>query len=131
MIAVTNTTRTDAKNNGAAYGLTTIDLGAPGTSILSTYPTSNYSTLTGTSMATPMVTGAIAMMYSAADISRLLYYKSNIPEATLMFRDVLFNSVDSILALQGITVTGGRLNVFNAVVEISSPIILLTVASAS
>ena len=129
MIAVTNTTRTDAKNSGAAYGLTTIDLGAPGTSILSTYPTSTYSNLTGTSMATPMVTGAIALMYSAADITRMLYYKSNIPAGTLMFRDVLLNGVDSIEALQGITVTGGRLNVFNAVVEISSPIVPVELVS--
>jgi len=131
MVAVTNTTRYDAKNNGAAYGLTTIDLGAPGTSILSTYPTSNYSTLTGTSMATPMVTGAIAMMYAAADTSRMQYYKSNIPAGTIMFKDILLNSVDTISALQGITVTGGRLNVFNAVTEISSPIIPVELVSFS
>jgi len=129
MIAVTNTTHNDLKNSGAAYGLTTIDLGAPGTSILSTYPTSTYSTLTGTSMATPMVTGAIALMYSAADTTRMLYYNSNISVGTLMFRDVLLNGVDSIGALQGITVTGGRLNVFNAVVEISSPIVPVELVS--
>jgi hypothetical protein len=60
MIAVTNTTNNDVKNSGAAYGLTTIDLGAPGTSILNTLPGNSYGNLTGTSMATPTVTGAIA-----------------------------------------------------------------------
>ncbi|HSW54044.1 MAG TPA: S8 family serine peptidase [Ignavibacteriaceae bacterium] len=129
MIAVTNTTRFDLKNSGAAYGLTTIDLGAPGTSILSTDVNSTYTNKTGTSMATPMVTGAIALMYAAADISRLSFYKSNLATGTLMFRDVLFNGVDSISALQGITVTGGRLNVFNAVVEISSPIVPVELVS--
>lgn len=129
MIAVTNTTRNDLKNSGAAYGLTTIDLGAPGTSILSTYPTSTYSTLSGTSMATPMVTGAIALMYAAADASRMIYYKSDLPAGTIMFRDVLFDGVDVIPALQGITVTGGRLNVFNAVVEISTPIVPVELVS--
>jgi hypothetical protein len=129
MIAVTNTTRNDLKNSGAAYGPTTIDLGAPGTSILSTYPTSNYSTLTGTSMATPMVTGAIALMFAAADASRINFYKSNLTDGALMFRDVLFNGVDTIPALQGITVTGGRLNVFNSVVEISTPIIPVELVS--
>ena len=129
MIAVTNTTHNDVKNSGAAYGLTTIDLGAPGTSILSTYPTSNYSTSTGTSMATPMVTGAIALMYAAADLSRINFYKSDLPAGTIMFRDVLLNSVDSISALQGITVTGGRLNVFNAAVEISTPIVPVELVS--
>jgi hypothetical protein len=123
MIAVTNTTRNDLKNSGAAYGFTTIDLGAPGTSILSTDVNSTYTNKTGTSMATPMVTGAIALMYAAADTSRLSFYKSDLTTGTLMFRDVLFNGVDSISALQGITVTGGRLNVSNAVVEISSPIV--------
>lgn len=123
MIAVTNTNRNDLKNSGAAYGLTTIDLGAPGTSILSTYPTSTYSTLTGTSMATPMVTGAIALLYAAADSTRMVFYKSNPSAGAIMFRDVLFNGVDSIPALQGITVTGGRLNVFNACVEISNPVV--------
>ena len=55
MIAVTNTTRNDAKNSGAAYGETTIDLGAPGTQILSTYTGGGTSSLTGTSMASPHV----------------------------------------------------------------------------
>ncbi len=68
-------------------------------------------------------------MYSAADTSRMLFYKSNIPAGTLMFRDILLNGVDSIEALQGITVTGGRLNVFNAVVEISSPIVPVELVS--
>lgn len=131
LIAVTNTTRNDLKNSGAAYGFTTIDLGAPGTSILSTYPTSTYSTLTGTSMATPMVSGAIALMYSAADISRMNFYNSNISAGTLMFKDILLNGVDSIPALQGITVTGGRLNVYNAVMEISSPIVPVELVSFS
>jgi len=129
MVAVTNTTHNDVKNSGAAYGLTTIDLGAPGTSILSTYPTSNYSTLTGTSMATPTVTSAIALMYAAADASRISFYKSDLPAGTIMFRDVLFNGVDSISALWGITVTGGRLNVYNTVVEISSPIVPVELVS--
>jgi hypothetical protein len=129
MIAVTNTTRFDLKNNGAAYGLTTIDLGAPGTSILSTDVNSTYTNKTGTSMATPMVTGGIAMMYAAADSSRMQLLKSNPAAGALMIRDVLFNGVDTLPALQGITVTGGRLNVFNAVVEISSPIVPVELVS--
>lgn len=123
MIAVTNTTRNDLKNSGAAYGPTTIDLGAPGTSILSTDINSTYTNKTGTSMATPMVAGGIALMYAAADSTRMQLIKLNPAAGALMIRDVLLNGVDSIAALQGITVTGGRLNVFNAVVEISTPIV--------
>ena len=119
MIAVTNTTRYDLKNNGAAYGQESIDLGAPGTSILSTIPGNLYSTMTGTSMATPEVTGAIALMYAAADSNLMNIYKDDPSAGALMFRDYLLAGVDVIPALEGITVTGGRLNVFNAVTEVS------------
>jgi subtilisin family serine protease len=122
MIAVTNTTRFDVKNSGAAYGLTTIDLGAPGTSILSTVTGSGYSTLTGTSMATPMVAGAIALLFSAADSTRILQYKNDPPGGAIAFRDILFEGVDTIPSLVGITVTGGRLNVYNAAMLISEPL---------
>jgi hypothetical protein len=129
MIAVTNTTRNDLKNSGAAYGLTTIDLGAPGTSILSTDTGGSYSTKTGTSMATPMVAGSIALMFAAADISRIIQYKNNLPGETLIFRDVLLSTVDSIASLQGKTVTGGRLNVNNSVLEISQPVVPVELVS--
>ncbi len=116
MIAVTNTTRDDLKNNGAAYGQTTIDLGAPGTTILSTYTGSSYTNLTGTSMATPMVTGAIGLLYAAADSTRIQLCKTNPYQGTLEFRQILFEGVDSLPALNGITVTGGRLNVNNSAI---------------
>jgi subtilisin family serine protease len=119
MISVTNTTRNDLKNSGAAYGLETIDLGAPGTTILSTTPGNSYSNLTGTSMATPEVTGAIALMYAAADSGLMELYKTNPASGAIIFRDYLFAGVDVIPALEGITVTGGRLNVFNPVTEVS------------
>ena len=119
MISVTNTTRNDLKNSGAAYGLETIDLGAPGTSILSTTPGNSYGTLTGTSMATPEVTGAIALMYAAADSELISICKTDPGAGALLMRDYLFAGVDVIPALDGITVTGGRLNVFNAVTEVS------------
>jgi len=129
MIAVTNTTRLDQKNNGAAYGDSTIDLGAPGTSILSTDVNGTYTNKTGTSMATPMVAGAIALMIAAADSTHMLQYKNNPSTGAIMFRDILFEAVDSIASLQGITVTGGRLNVFNAAQLVSNPIVPVELVS--
>ena len=64
LISVTNTTSAGTKNPGAAYGLTTIDLGAPGTGILSTYSDGGYRNLTGTSMASPQVAGAVVYLLS-------------------------------------------------------------------
>ena len=115
MVAVTNTTHTDQKNSGAAFGATTIDLGAPGTSILNTLPGNGYGNLTGTSMATPTVAGAIAMMYAAASQSLIQLYKSDPAGTALMFKQWLLDGTDPIEALNGITVSGGRLNVFNSV----------------
>src|ERR1019366_8230289 len=65
LITVTNTTNRDT-TAGAGYGATTIDLGAPGTNITSTTSSNTYSSLSGTSVATPHVAGAIALMYAVA-----------------------------------------------------------------
>jgi hypothetical protein len=118
LISVTNTTRSDTKNSGAAYGLTTIDLGSPGTSILNTSTSGGYATLTGTSMATPHVTGAVGMMFAAATENIMLSYKSNPGAGALLFKQLLLDGTDPISALQGITVTGGRLNLFNAMISV-------------
>ena len=114
MIAVTNTTYKDEKNAGAAYGDTTIDLGAPGTNIRSTLINNNYGNKTGTSMATPHVAGAVAFLMSAADSNFIAEYKNNPEESILQVREYILNGVDLLEDLQGKTVTGGRLNLFNS-----------------
>ncbi|MDQ3191099.1 MAG: S8 family serine peptidase [Bacteroidota bacterium] len=120
MVSVTNTTRFDGKNSGAAYGLTTIDLGAPGTQILSTVPTNGYSSLTGTSMATPHVAGNIALMWAAACPDLMLEYKNNPGAVALMMKQFMLDNVDPISALQGITVSGGRLNAHKSLLAVLS-----------
>lgn len=114
MVSVTNTTNTDAKNSGAAYGLTTIDLGAPGTNIYSTYTSNGYGNLTGTSMATPHVAGAIAFMYSVAPLTWIQSYKTSPGPYSLQVKQKLLQGVDIIPALQNNTVSGGRLNLYNS-----------------
>lgn len=114
LITVTNTKSNDTKNN-AGYGQTTIDIGAPGTNIYSTLPNNLYGNLTGTSMATPHIAGTIALMWSAACDDMITEYKNDPANLALTMRSILLNSgFDVVPALQGITVTEGRLNLFKA-----------------
>lgn len=116
LITVTNTTNTDAKNSGAAYGLTTIDLGAPGTNVYSTTTASNYGNLTGTSMATPHVAGAVGFMYSVAPLSWIQAYKLNPGAYALQVKQKIMLGVDPKPSLANNTVSGGRLNLYNSAV---------------
>jgi subtilisin family serine protease len=112
ILSVTNTTNMDVKNTGAAYGATTIDLGAPGTQIYSTRNNNTYGYSTGTSMATPHVSGAVALLMAVADSAFVAHYKENPAEAALELKQHIIEGTDTIPSLQGITVSGGRLNVY-------------------
>ena len=116
MIAVTNTTRNDTKNSGAAYGATTIDLGAPGTSVLSTYIGGGTQTLTGTSMASPQVAGAVGFMHAAMSPGFANYFKNNRADGGVLIKQMILDGTDPLTSLNGITVSGGRLNIYNTAV---------------
>ncbi|MCF7798130.1 MAG: S8 family serine peptidase [Lentisphaeria bacterium] len=114
LVSVTNTTRTDTKNSSAAYGAESIDLGAPGSSILSTDLSSSTSYKSGTSMATPHVAGAIALLHAAANSAFASFYETSPAAGALLLKEMLLENVDVIPALENITVSGGRLNLFRA-----------------
>ena len=121
MIAVTNTTRTDAKNSSCGYGATMIDLGSPGTNITSTYPSNAYQSISGTSMATPHVAGCVALMYSVQCAQFIADAKQYPASVALIVKDSLLGAVDIISSMSsGITLTGGRLNLFKSVKSIQN-----------
>jgi len=114
MVAVTNTTRNDSKNSGAAYGLTTIDLGAPGTQVLSTYTGGGTSSLSGTSMASPHVAGAIGFIHSSMSYGLASFFRASPDQGALIIKQIILDGTDQLPSLNGITVSGGRLNLYNS-----------------
>jgi subtilisin family serine protease len=118
LITVTNTTNNDVKFSPAAWGLITIDLGAPGYAIKSTVPNNDYFYNTGTSMSTPHVTGAIALIFAAADAQFIQDYKNNLQEKALEIKNFILQTADVISSLDGLTVSGGRLDVYKAILAL-------------
>ncbi len=130
MISVTNTDKRDHLYSSAGYGLTTIDLGAPGTNIYSLRINNGYGYSTGTSMATPQVTGAVALIISAADSTFIANFKNSPAEGALLIKNFILKGVDTLPDLMGKTVSGGRLNVFNAInLLLNAPVIVTDIDS--
>ncbi|BDS05193.1 hypothetical protein NT6N_02330 [Oceaniferula spumae] len=101
IVSVASTTSKDKLSYFSCYGRYSVDIAAPGSDIWSCYIGSNssYKHLNGTSMATPHVSGALALaraQYPSEDAEDLIAR--------------LYSSVDHIPALAGKVATGGRLN---------------------
>jgi subtilisin family serine protease len=117
-LAIAATDRNDQLASFSNWGANLVTMGAPGVAIYSTVPigypssigVSGYDSFDGTSMATPQVSGALALGWDVA------------PSAT--YQDLiqaLTESADQIGALQGITKYGGRLNLNEFLARLRSP----------
>jgi len=104
IISVAASGSTDTLASWSNYGPTSVDLAAPGVSILSTVPGGGYESWGATSMATPHVTGALALC------------AARYPSETMTQRvRRILDHVDAKASLSGKMTTGGRLNAAAAV----------------
>jgi subtilisin family serine protease len=118
LIAVTNTTKYDAKTVSAGWGAESIDLGAPGSGVFSTNYYGGSSYKSGTSMASPHVAGAVAFLHAAASEEFAQYYLNQPALASLVMKSIILSTTDSLESLQDITVSAGRLNLNSAALVI-------------
>jgi subtilisin family serine protease len=96
VVSVASLTNTGGLSSFSNYGATTVDIAAPGSSIYSTLPGGGYGTYSGTSMATPHVTGAVAL------------YAAEHPNASAAeIRAALLSSAAATPSLGGLVATGG------------------------
>jgi subtilisin family serine protease len=104
VIAVASVTSTGGLSSFSNYGATKVDLGAPGSGIYSTIPhkngTPSYASYSGTSMATPHVTGAVA-----------LYASTHPGLSAAALKSAILGTVTATTSLNNKCSTGGRLNV--------------------
>jgi len=119
VINVGSTDYTDNKSDFSNFGQATVDIGAPGTDIASCYPYNDYYLASGTSMATPHVTGVIALAKSVfpADNHHALIAR-------------VMATADRLEAYDGLWNTEGRLNAYRAVAPTVENMFLPSVATA-
>ena len=125
LIGVTNTTNKDLKYSTAAWGPVSIDLGAPGSNIITTKIANTYGFTTGTSMASPQLSGSIALMFAAADETFLQKYHDQAGVMAVFLKKLILDGVDTISGFDTLCVSGGRLNVGNAINKLLNPRILI------
>lgn len=103
IVSVAATDSQDQLAGFSNYGAASVDLAAPGKTILSTIPNGEYGIKSGTSMATPHVTGVASLV--AGRFPGL---------SNAQLKDRLLFSSDRLPQLEGKLVSGGRLNAARA-----------------
>lgn len=119
VIAVASFNNLDQLSWFSNFGVASVDLGAPGESVLSTKRGGGYVYFSGTSMAAPHVTGSAMLVLSRCAVD------------TAGLRSVLLTGTSVDNAVKGKTVTGGRLNVYKAITSCAAYVSPISFSFAS
>ena len=106
VVSVASHTAQDTLSNFSCYGRRTVHVAAPGSKILSTVKNGGYSVFSGTSMATPHVSGAIGLLI--AKEGRLDH---------VALRERVMATSTPIQSYRRKTIGGGRLNAYNLLTD--------------
>jgi len=107
IISVAASNNLDTRPAFSNYGIPHVDITAPGKSIYSTIPNNRYGYASGTSMAAPHVSGAVALLW--ASIQELSY---------LEVKERILNTSDYLSYWENLVASGGRLNLYNMLMDI-------------
>lgn len=112
VIAVAATDQSDTIASFSSFGPISVDVGAPGTDILSTIAGSqnSYTYANGTSMASPHVAGLAALLWG---------YQPTLTATAV--KDAIVGTGDALTSLAGKTVSGKRINAHNALQSVVIP----------
>lgn len=109
LLVIASTTSSGSLSTFSNIGIKTVDIGAPGSNIYSTINGSKYGMASGTSMASPNISGVAAMV--------LGYYPKL---SALELKDVLMKSATPVAAFKAQIVSGGRVNLKAALLKARS-----------
>lgn len=106
VISVGSYTSTGVRSNFSNYGMKTVHVTAPGSNIISTYLNDKYSSLSGTSMATPHVAGVVGLLLSR-----------NPKLAPFEIRERLIRTSTQTSKLKAASASGGRVDAYRALMN--------------
>jgi subtilisin family serine protease len=120
IISVAATDSRDLKASFSNYGVTSVDVAAPGVSIYSTLKGGSYGSMSGTSMATPHVAGLAGLLKAG-----------NPALSNLEIKNLILSNCDVLPSLQGKVLTSGRINAYKALSSLQPVALSLVSVSPS
>ncbi len=114
LITTTNTNINDEKVLEAAFGLTSVDMSAPGNGSYTLLNTGEYGFFGGTSAAAPYISATVGLLYSLFIEGFNKIVENNPKKAANLIKNVLLEGNDKLTGLDSITLSKGRLNVYGS-----------------